>query len=328
MKIEKLNRPLAAALLAVALAFSPTSATAQTIGCASALEAVNQYHQDNNVSSAGQNYMGCCLVARLDEALRTARSHCSAESESAAVSDIDSALSGSDPLPTSQCNALEGGSSSCSEHPPVDLSSSDSNPGGSQKPGAGGGAFEKISFDFATLRSAYREVRPIVSQVRAAADQSDDDDDTLIYAAGGVAVAIALWGVFSANAFPESGLSARPILSFQNHNGEEFSRYGTRIEYHRPDSPLALHWSAEGSRVNGTKSESVLLGGEWRGEIWTFGGEAAQRDARATLAFRVGAALARAGWDLRMDAKSAAWGDGADWSKTKAEFMLGMEKVF
>ena len=130
----------------------------------------------------------------------------------------------------------------------------------------------------------------------------------------------------SSLAFPDFAM--HPILSFENENGKTFTRYGTRIEYRRPDSPLALHWSAENTRTDGTHSASAHFGGEWRGDVWTFGGEATNRDSRAALALRAGAALTRAGWKLRLDAESAAWSNSPEWDAPKAEILLGMEREF
>ena len=307
MKTENPNRSLAAALMALTLALAPTPAAAQQTTCSSALSATSNYISQNGVNSLDANninYRGCCLLIRTVDASREAVRICEVEGvNNQELRDVQASLAG---LPTnlspSACNAQPGGSSSCSEYPAVSLASTNSpNP---------------VS-------------PPVISVPTINRPDSGDDFDDALLIAGGTLVGIAVLVALGINPLgDESGFVAQPILSFQNDDGESLARYGARIEYRRPDSPFSLRWSAEGLRGGGSDSMSALFGGEWRGEVWTLGGEAAQRDSDIAFALRVGTAFERAGWTLRLDAESAAWRDGAHGFASDAELLLGMERAF
>ena len=307
MKTENLNRSLAAALMALTLALAPAPAVAQQVSCTSALSEIDAYGVSNDISSIDTDnpgYRGCCLAIRLAVASREAVSICEAEGvNNAEVQQLRSSLAGlPSSLPTSSCNAQPGGSSSCSEYPAV---------------------------SFAPTNSPNPVSPPVISVPTINRPDSGDDFDDALLIAGGTLVGIAVLVALGINPLgDESGFVAQPILSFQNDDGESLARYGTRIEYRRPDSPFSLRWSAEGLRGGGSDSMSALFGGEWRGEVWTLGGEAAQRDSDIAFALRVGTAFERAGWTLRLDAESAAWRDGAHGFASDAELLLGMERAF
>ena len=322
MKIKKFNNLLSALLMAAVAALS-SPAAAQTVTCGTAVQGINDYYDDHNLSSADRDYEGCCRAIRLNEALQRAANVCQYDND--AASDINSHFAAGNASP-SQCNALSGGSSSCTEFPAVVFPVKQPV---HSKPG--GGVTSVVSSILSGIGNYIGRfvdrAAPIVEQTLQAAGESDEDDDTVIYIVGGVAVAGLLWGL-SSSAFPESGFTAHPIASFQNDDGESLSRYGARIEYRRPDSPFSLRWSAEGLRGGGSDSMSALFGGEWRGEVWTLGGEAAQRDSDIAFALRVGTAFERAGWTLRLDAESAAWRNGAHGFASDAELLVGMERAF
>ena len=316
MKTENLNRSIAAALTALAIALAPTPAVAQQVSCTSALSEIDAYGNDNGVTSLDPNnpgYRGCCLAVRLVDASREAVRICEAEGvNSPELQQVKSDLSGlPSVLPLSTCNAQSGGSSSCIEYPPLSFAPTNSP---------------------APVNPTPIPTLPVIEPIDTDAiyDRAQDKaDNAVLIGAGvlgvGIVIAIALGYEPPLEA---SGFVAQPILSFQNDDGESLARYGARIEYRRPDSPFSLHWSAEGLRGGGSDSLSALFGGEWRGEVWTFGGAAARRDSDIAFALRVGAAFERAGWTLRLDAESAAWRDGAHDFAPDGELLLGMERAF
>ena len=323
MKIEKPNRPLAALLLALAVALSSAPAGAQQASCNSALTELDDYASRNNVSAIDPNnpgYRGCCLAIRAAVASREAVRICEAEGvNNPQIQQIKTDLAGlPSSLPLSTCNAQPGGSSSCSEYPAISFAPTTSQPDPFLPPPPRLPPPTQLPI-----------TRPITVPNITVPD-IEDESDNLLYWGAGVAVvgviAVAAWE--NSNPSLASAFTARPIAFFQNDNGRTLERYGMRIEYRRADSPLSLRWSAEELRTAEAESTSALFGGEWRGEVWRFSGEAAQRDSRATLGLRVGAALARAGWELRLDAKSFAWNEGFGWSEPETEFLLGMEKAF
>ena len=318
MKIEKPNRPLAALLLALAVALSSAPAGAQQASCNSALAELDDYASRNNVSAIDPNnpgYRGCCLAIRSAVASREAVRICEAEGvNNPQIQQLKTDLAGlPSSLPLSTCNAQPGGSSSCSEYPAISFAPTTARPPPTTRPPVNPPDVSDILDDF---NRAQRDI--------------EDESDNLLYWGAGVAVvgviAVAAWE--NSNPSSASAFTAHPVAFFQNDNGRTLERYGMRVEYRQADSPLSLRWSAEELRTGEAESTSALFGGEWRGEVWRFSGEAAQRDSRATLGLRVGAALARAGWELRLDAKSFAWNDGFGWSEPETEFLLGMEKAF
>ena len=316
MKIEKPNRPLAALLLALAVALSSAPAGAQQASCNSALAELDDYASRNNVSAIDPNnpgYRGCCLAIRSAVASREAVRICEAEGvNNPQIQQIKTDLAGlPSSLPLSTCNAQPGGSSSCSEYPAISFAPATARPPGTTNP-------------------------PTIPTIDIPNFDTSDEWYENEWAVIGIGVGAVFAGILVDNAMNQpdgtgleaSAFTARPIAFFQNDDGRTLERYGMRIEYRRADSPLSLQWSAEELRTGEAESTSALFGGEWRGEVWRFSGEAAQRDSRATLGLRVGAALARAGWELRLDAKSFAWNDGFGWSEPETEFLLGMEKAF
>ena len=319
MKIKKFNNLLSALLMAAVAALS-SPAAAQTVTCGTAVQGINDYYDDHNLSSADRDYEGCCRAIRLNEALQRAANVCQYDSD--ASSDINSHLVPGNAAP-SQCNALSGGSSSCTEFPAVVFPVKQPV---HSKPGEGGTSI--VGKIFGGVGGFVERLAPIVVQTSQAISETDDEEEKKTLVIVGAVVAVGAFAGWVLSAFPESGFVAHPMLSFQNDDGESFSRYGTRIEYHRPDSPFSLHWSAEGLRGGGSDSMSALFGGEWRGEVWTLGGEAAQRDSDIAFALRVGTAFERAGWTLRLDAESAAWRNGAHGFASDAELLVGMERAF
>ena len=311
MKTENPNRSLAAALMALTLALAPAPAVAQQVSCTSALSEIDAYGVSNDISSIDTDnpgYRGCCLAIRLAVASREAVSICEVEGvNNAEVQQLRSSLAGlPSSLPTSSCNAQPGGSSSCSEYPAVSLAPTNSpNPIGPDP---------FVPF-----------VPPVITPINV--PEVSDERNEWLWAAGIVLIPLVGVVVFR-DEDGESAFTVSPIASFQNDDGESFSRYGARIEYRRPDSPFSLRWSAEGLRGGGSDSMSALFGGEWRGEVWTLGGEAAQRDSDIAFALRVGTAFERAGWTLRLDAESAAWRNGAHGFASDAELLVGMERAF
>ena len=320
MKTENPNRSLAAALMALTLALAPTPAVAQQTTCSSALSATSNYISQNGVNSLDANninYRGCCLLIRTVDASREAVRICEDEGvNNQELRDVQASLAG---LPTnlspSACNAQPGGSSSCSEYPAVSFAPSTSPP-----PPTPGPTFPST---------------PDLSNLTVPDFNYDSSDEWYtnewVFAgilAVGVVGTMIVNGPEGGGAFESSAFTVHPVLSFQNDDGESLSRYGARIEYRRPDSPFSLRWSAEGLRGGGSDSMSALFGGEWRGEVWTLGGEAAQRDSDIAFALRVGTAFERAGWTLRLDAESAAWRNGAHGFASDAELLLGMERAF
>ena len=318
MKIEKPNRPLAALLLALAVALSSAPAGAQQASCNSALTELDDYASRNNVSAIDPNnpgYRGCCLAIRAAVASREAVRICEAEGvNNPQIQQLKTDLAGlPSSLPLSACNAQPGGSSSCSEYPAISFAPTTARPPPTTRPPVSAPDVSDILDDLN----------------RSQRDSEKDSRNAILYIAGGVlAVGLAAAAWENSNPSLASAFTARPIAFFQNDNGRTLERYGMRVEYRQADSPLSLRWSAEELRTGEAESTSALFGGEWRGEVWRFSGEAAQRDSRATLGLRVGAALARAGWELRLDAKSFAWNDGFGWSEPETEFLLGMEKAF
>ena len=320
MKTEKLNRSIAAALTALALALAPAPAVAQQVSCTSALSEIDAYGVSNDISSIDTDnpgYRGCCLAIRLAVASREAVSICEAEGvNNAEVQQLRSSLAGlPSSLPLSSCNSQPGGSSSCSEYPAVSFAPSTSPP-----PPTPGPTFPST---------------PDLSNLTVPDFNYDSSDEWYtnewVFAgilAVGVVGTMIVNGPEGGGAFESSAFTVHPVLSFQNDDGESLSRYGARIEYRRPDSPFSLRWSAEGLRGGGSDSMSALFGGEWRGEVWTLGGEAAQRDSDIAFALRVGTAFERAGWTLRLDAESAAWRNGAHGFASDAELLVGMERAF
>ena len=331
MKIEKPNRPLAALLLALAVALSSAPAGAQQVSCNSAFSQLEDYGNRNNIQSVNTNnidYRGCCLAIRLAVGSREAVRICDAEGvDNQQLRDLKAELAQlPSSLPLSTCNAQPGGSSSCSEYPAVSFAPTTRPPTNPVNP-------------FPTIPTFpdYPIFQPLpVSDINVPAPDTDKIfEDALYVGAGVMLVGAVVASVWENSQEPkpeviveELSLTAHPIAFFQNDNGRTLERYGMRIEYRQADSPLSLRWSAEELRTGEAESTSALFGGEWRGEVWRFSGEAAQRDSRATLGLRVGAALARAGWELRLDAKSFAWNDGFGWSEPETEFLLGMEKAF
>ena len=317
MKTENPNRSLAAALMALTLALAPTPAAAQQTSCTSALSEIDAYGNNNGVTSLDPNnpdYRGCCLAVRLADASREAVRICEAEGvNSPELQQVKSDLSGlPSVLPTSSCNAQPGGSSSCSEYPAVSFAPSTSLPPTSGPTFPSTPDFSDLTIpDFNTSEEWYQNEWALAGIL-----------------AVGVVGTLIVNGPEGGGAFKSSAFTAQPILSFQNDDGESLTRYGARIEYRRPDSPFSLRWSAEGLRGGGSDSMSALFGGEWRGEVWTLGGEAAQRDSDIAFALRVGTAFERAGWTLRLDAESAAWRNGAHGFASDAELLLGMERAF
>lgn len=330
VKTKKLNRPLFAVLLAASvLALPPAPAMAQQTGCNSALMEVDDYSTRNNVLSLdtdNPDYRGCCLAVRLTDASREVVRICEAEGvDNAELRQLKSNLAGlPSSLPTSRCNALPGGSASCREYPALSFAPA-TQPPTTQPP------IVRPPTTFPT--TPY--IPPItvpdinVDPLGDVGNALDDIIESPVFIGVAAGSLILLVAITSSDDSPSTSPAfvAHPLLSFENDNGARLLRYGTRVEYRRPDSPLALHWSAEGLRTDGADSATAALGGEWRGEAWNFGGELTSRDSRAALALRAGAAMTRAGWRLRLDAHSAAWGSAA-WDGPTADLRLEMEKAF
>ena len=291
MKNNNLIRPPVAVLLVLALAvFAPNPAAAQEESCLLDLQRANFL---KSVLPVRSGFEGCCLRASFADAAREAVQSCNAAG-------VDNQLlrSVKSDLAAFSATCEPGGRPVC---PVIDK------------------------------ETIYPGVSAPPPGAPSAGGSGGSDSSSLLYVVGGVVVLGGVAAALLSEPSPQSGesaFSARPLVSFQNDDGESLSRYGARIEYRRPDSPVALHWSAEEVRTREAVSASAQFGGEWRGEIWTFGGEAAHRDSRAILALRMGAALQRAGWKLRLDAKSAAWDNSAEWSAPATEILLGMEKAF